>query len=407
MLAFCFALSFAAEPVPDAWPQWRGPTRDAKVAGPAWPANLAGLKPAWRIDLAEGYPGPIVVGDRVFVAETRNKKTEHVRALSRTDGKELWCRSWDGAMAVPFFAARNGSWIRATPACDGARLYVSGMCDELVAFDVATGEERWRRVFHQESGKPAFGACCSPLVDGGALYIQAGNAVHKLDAATGKQLWRTLPNKANMMDGGAFSSPALATLGGKRQLLVQNRSTLAGVELDGGAVLWQQPVPAYRGMNILTPQVFGDAVFTSSYQQRSFLYKVAGAGTNWQVSTAWENKSRAYMSSPVVVGDHAYVHLESQRIACFDLRTGETKWTSTDRFGEYWSMAANGDSILALDQKGELVLLRANPQKFEVLDRRKVSEQETWGHLAVVGRELYIRELKGLIRLDWADAPAK
>jgi outer membrane protein assembly factor BamB len=308
-------------------------------------------------------------------------------------------------MAVPFFAARNGSWIRATPACDGPRLYVSGMCDDFAAFDVATGNELWRRSFHQEAGKPPFGAVCSPMADAGAVYIQAANAFFKLDGATGKEVWRTLQGANDIMSAGSFSSPTFATLAGKRQLLVQTRTELCGIDPGNGAVLWRQKVPAFRGMNILTPQPYGDAVFTSSYNNKSYLYRPAGSGTAWQVATAWETKSRAYMSSPVVIGDHAYLHLQTQRAACLDLRTGQESWTSRENFGEYWSMAACGDRILALDARGELILFKANPAKFEILDRAKVSEQETWGHLAVAGREIYVRELKGLLRLDWRDAP--
>src|SRR5712691_564272 len=74
------------------WPQWRGPSRDGQVAGPAWPASLQGdaLKLLWRVELGPGYSGPIVAPDRVFTAETRDKTHEMIRALDRQTGKELW-----------------------------------------------------------------------------------------------------------------------------------------------------------------------------------------------------------------------------------------------------------------------------------------------------------------------------
>ena len=62
---------------------------------------------------------------------------------------------------------------------------------------------------------------------------------------------------------------------------------------------------------------------------------------------------------------------------------------------------ANGNRILALDERGELLLLRANPDKFDLADRRKVSEADTWSHLAVVGNQLFIRELNGLSAWNW------
>ncbi len=99
---------------------------------------------------------------------------------------------------------------------------------------------------------PSFGFVCSPLVDGNDLYVQAGASVVKLNKTDGKVLWRSLKEEGGMM-GSAFSSPVIASLAGKRQLVVQTRQELAGLDLETGDILWQQKVPAFRGMNILTP----------------------------------------------------------------------------------------------------------------------------------------------------------
>ena len=47
----------------------------------------------------------------------------------------------------------------------------------------------------------------------------------------------------------------------------------------------------------------------------------------------------------------------------------------------------------------------ANPEKFELLDQRTVSDSETWAHLAVAGEELFVRELNGLSAWRWKLAP--
>jgi hypothetical protein len=84
-----------------------------------------------------------------------------------------------------------------------------------------------------------------------------------------------------------------------------------------------------------------------------------------------------------------------------DLKSGKVNWTSDKRFGRYWSMIAQKDRILALDQEGILRLLRANPEKMELLDSRTISEDETWAHLAIAGRQLFIRELNALCAYRW------
>ena len=41
-------------------------------------------------------------------------------------------------------------------------------------------------------------------------------------------------------------------------------------------------------------------------------------------------------------------------------------------------MVAHNDLILALDERGLLLLLRANPKEIELLDERGVSDDEAW-----------------------------
>jgi hypothetical protein len=92
--------------------------------------------------------------------------------------------------------------------------------------------------------------------------------------------------------------------------------------------------------------------------------------------------------------------LQNQRFTCLSLETGESKWT-TKPYGKYWSMVVHGDRILALDERGELLLIRANPEKFELLDTRQLSEDSAWAHLAVCGDEVFVRELGALVAYRW------
>ena len=392
--------ALVAEPT---WPQWRGPSRDGQARGPKWPDRLekGNLEPLWRVPLGPSYSGPIVTDELVFTTETKNKESEVVRALDRRTGKECWRAEWKGAMSVPFFAAWNGSWIRSTPAYDGQSLYVAGMRDVLVCLDAQSGQEKWRIDFVRRFNTPlpAFGFVCSPLVEETAVYVQAGASVVKLAKESGTVIWRTL-NDGGGMSGSAFSSPIVANLSGKRQLVVQTREQLAGVDLNTGEVLWRQEVPAFRGMNILTPVVIGDTVFTSSYRNKSWLYRVTQENDRFQVATVWSNNVMGYMSTPVVIGNHAYLHLQNRRFACVNLETGDRTWTSQP-FGKYASLVAQEDRILALDSRGRLLLIEANPRAFVLVDDVKISDAETWAHLAVSGNELFVRELGAIASYRW------
>ena len=405
MLIVMSALVTGADAADAHWPQWRGPSRDGHFIGTAWPEKLDTnhLRQLWRVELGPSYSGPIVLGDLVFTTETKDKKFEVVTAFNRTTGKELWRAQWEGAMTVPFFAKSNGDWIRATPACDGESLFVAGMRDVLVCLDTQTGKERWRVDFVKklDAPMPDFGFVCSPLVDGEFVYVQAGASFVKLNKRTGEMVWRTLAEKGGMM-GSVFSSPMFAELGGKRQLVVQTREKLAGVDPADGKVLWEQPVEAFRGMNILTPVAHKDTLFTSTYGGKTIGFTVTKAGDKFTVAETWMHKSQGYMSTPVVIDGVAYHHLKSQRMMAVEVETGRELWTSSQSFGKYMSLVTQGDRILALDQRGMLFLLGASKEKFDLIDQRKLSSNDTWAHLAVAGDQLFVRELNALAAFRWS-----
>ena len=393
--------------IADDWTQWRGPDRTGILPAQDWPASLAEdrLTRQWRVSLGPSYSSPLVTGQRIYTTETRGQKTEIVTALDRATGKPVWTSEWPGAMSVPFFAAANGSWIRATPTLDRGELFVAGMRDVLVCLDAESGDVKWRVDFPHEAGTkvPSFGCVCSPLVDGDHVYMQAAGGFVKLDRADGSIVWKSLDDGGGMY-GSAFSSPLIAAIAGHRQAVVQTRKQLCGVDLETGDVLWSHDVEAFRGMNILTPTVIGDTVFTSSYGGGSFLFEVKGSRADgFEVSKLWRNKVQGYMSSPVVIDGFVYLHLRNQRFACINLETGEEAWVTTP-FGKYWSLIAAGDRILALDERGELLLIRATPDEFDLIDRREVASRPTWAHVAVAGDQVFVRELDAMTVFDWKPA---
>lgn len=383
------------------WPQWRGPMRDGQIATAKWPESLDEdhLKQMWRQELGPSYSGPLVDADHVYTTETRDSKLEVVTALNRETGEEVWSTSWEGAMVVPFFAASNGSWIRSTPAIDDQSIYVAGMRDVLVCLDKQSGDERWKVDFVERYGTPVpkFGFVASPLIDDDVVYVQAAGGVVKVDKTTGESIWRSGDGDEGM--NSAFSSPVIAEVAGKRQLVVQGREKLMGVDLESGEILWSQAIQAFRGMNILTPTMYNGSVFTSAHSGVTQLWDVGGDGN---VAQRWKVQAQAYMSSPVIVDGHAYLHLKNQRLACIDLEQGEQKWR-TKPFGKYWSMVAAGDRILALDENGTLRLIAADPEEYRLIDERKVSQAPAWAHLAVVGDKIFVRELEALAAYRWSD----
>ncbi|MEI6686535.1 MAG: PQQ-binding-like beta-propeller repeat protein, partial [Planctomycetota bacterium] len=243
-------VSFGFTGEPNLWNQWRGPNRDGFHLGNSFPSSLAkeSLQLSWKANLGPSYSGPVVSDQYVFTTETKNKESEVVHAYDRKTGKEIWATEWKGAMSVPFFAGSNGSWIRATPAFDGECLYVAGIKDVLVCLNAMDGKEKWRIDFVEQfkTPVPSFGFVSSPLIDGDAIYVQAGASVFKLNKKNGTVIWRSFKDSGGM-NGSAFASPLMTTLCGQKQILIQSREKLAGLNPENGDVLWSKLVTNFRG----------------------------------------------------------------------------------------------------------------------------------------------------------------
>lgn len=396
---------FAEDGAPD-WTQWRGPNRDAHVPGPAWPDSLStdALRKQWRVELPPGYSGPIVAGDRIFVAGTENEQDEVVQALDRETGQMLWLTRWPGAIVVPMIGRGQGNWIKSTPAWDGEKLYVLGMEDVLVALDGKSGAIHWRVDFkeHFETEQPEYGAPSSPLLYKDWVFIQAAGRLVRLKKETGEVDWHGFFT-GDAAELTPFSSPVIAEIAGRKQLVAFFPKGMGAIDPDTGEILWEIPVETAIGAAYPTPVIYGDNIFLSLYGRKTHLFHVSkNEDGTFTCEPVWEHKAKGYLSTPVVVDGHAYVQLTNRRVICLNLETGEETWGARQRFGLYWGMHANGDKILALDGEGTLRLLRANPGEMEILDSRQISDAQAWAPIAFSGRELYIRDIEGVTKYIWA-----
>src|SRR5262245_23437588 len=90
LAAFAWSVLIASTSLAVDWPQWRGPNRDAKVAGftpPAtWPAELT---KKWSVSVGDGVATPALVGDKIFTF-TRQGDEEVTTCLDAASGKQIW-----------------------------------------------------------------------------------------------------------------------------------------------------------------------------------------------------------------------------------------------------------------------------------------------------------------------------
>jgi outer membrane protein assembly factor BamB len=84
-------------------------------------------------------------------------------------------------------------------------------------------------------------------------------------------------------------------------------------------------------------------------------------------------------------------------LACIDPRTGERKWQEL-RFGKGNLTAADG-KLFVISLTGELVVVRAAPERFELLGRRPLLEK-TRTAPAISGGRLFARDDHDIVCVD-------
>ena len=261
------------------WNGWGNATTQARFQ-PAAAARLNSADvPRLKLKWAFGFPGvnvafgqPTVVGGRVFVGSANGK----VYALDAQSGCTYWEHNvLGGARAAISIGPLDGGQRHAA--------YFGDLKANVHAVDAATGEAIWKV---QVEEHPAARITGAPLLHAGRLYVPvssleelaAGNAKYEccrfrgsvvaLDAASGKQLWKTFtieeaprPTRKNSAGtqmygpagGPVWSAP---TLDLKRKAIYvatgnaysdpesDKTDAVLALDMDTGKLLWSRQMTA-------------------------------------------------------------------------------------------------------------------------------------------------------------------
>lgn len=376
----------------EGWPQWRGANRDGSAiftTPAAWPEQLS-LK--WKVEVGTGYAAPITAGDRVY-AFSRQADDEVMRALDTATGKVVWETKYNATYKPNPAATRtHGTGPKSTPTFADGRLYTLGMSGIVSAFEATTGKLLW-----QKPGgpvEPLYHTAMSPLVDRGLVILHVGGhnngALTAFDARTGDVKWSWNG------DGPAYGSPIAVDLGGTRQIITMTQDNLVSVSATTGHLLWRRPYTVRATRNAVTPIVHNGIVIVSGLGMPIIGFKVVNKGGQWTSEDIWTNNDASMdMSTGVIVGNSlfGFSHRNSGQYFAIDANTGETQWLSEPRQAENAAIVRAGNLWFALDTLGELKVVRANPQQFEIVKRYDVADSATWAQPVLSGTRILVKDL--------------
>jgi outer membrane protein assembly factor BamB len=370
------------------YPQFLGPRRDGTLPDLHLARDWTGRPPRrlWRQRIGAGWSAFAVAGTLAVTQEQRGDE-EYVVAYDLATGKPRWSHG-DKARYETIIA---GIGPRATPTIVDGRVYTLGGTGILNALDLSTGRRLWMHQVVEEAGAkvPDWGKSCSPLVAGGRVIVSAGGAGGRslvaYDAGTGAKAW------SGGSDRSGYSSPVLATIAGRPQVLIFNQASVSAHDPETGAVLWDHAFPAEQP-NVAQPVPLpGNRVLLSAgYGIGAKLYEIATKDDGGlEARVVWESpRLKSKFANMVVHGGFVF-GLDDGVLTCIDPATGERRWKG-GRYG-HGQILLVGDLLLVQTEEGELALVEAVPEGHREIARFRILDGKTWNTPALAGSVLLVR----------------
>jgi outer membrane protein assembly factor BamB len=379
------------------WPHYRGVNHDGKSPekiAKTWPTE--GPKTVWKVPMGEGFSAVSVVGDRAYCFASVEEQ-ETVIAMESGTGKQLWAVPIDKKI----YDRQGGNGPRSTPAIDGGLVYILGTYGKLAALNAADGKIVWQHDLNAEFGGKTiqWGYAASPVIEGDVVLVCAGGEGQSLlgfNKKTGAVIWK------GQSDGMTHATPTPATLFGTRQVIFRTDRGLVSVVPTSGDVLWRYGFP-HSVSSAASPIVGDDMVYVSSaYGVGAGAAKIGKDGDKWTVTELWTDKGlQNHWTTPVYKDGHLYGLYKRpvDGLRCIEMATGKEKWTKGGFAWEGATILVDGD-VLVQNNRGEMVLVKATPDKYEELARAQPLGGQTWTMATVANGRIFGRSMTEAVCLD-------
>jgi len=391
-------------PGPHDWPRFRGPNFDSAVHGVRIATNWNESPPRllWRRRVGPGWSSMTVVDGRIFTQEQRGD-AEAVGCFDAETGDELWSHE-DKAR---FYEELGGVGPRATPTFADGMVYALGATGILNCLDAATGERQWsqdivppevkaveqnpKSAAAESPKRPQWGYASSPLVAGDVVIVFAGGdrktSLVAFKADSGEPAWKAASGRHS------YSSPQHATLDGVEQVLYLSNDELTSVDPATGHNLWRFESAFKEFFPSIQPHVIGPSEVLISFTEAggTTLLKVKHEGDGWTVAPGWTSRSLKPYFNDFVRHEDSLYGFDGTLFACVDVKTGERQWKKGRYGAGQVLLLADQGVLLVITEKGEAVLVAADPKKHRELGRFQAIEGKTWNHPTIVNGRLYVR----------------
>jgi len=281
------------------------------------------------------------------------------------------------ALLLPDTHGANG-YSSPTPVSDGTNVYAFFTTGVVTCFDLE-GRRKWATM--TEKPTLTYGVSASPLLADGKVIVHP-RAVHALDAATGREVWR-------QESAPLWGSPALAEIEGRKVVLTNSGDWLLAA--DGRKL----PTGPTCKLTYNQPIVAGGIAYFIQNGGKAFRLPTSTDGTP---QLLWQTKPKKdrYYASPVIHEGLIYAVTQMSVLSAIDAKTGEVVYEQNLKLGRqqaFPSIALAGKLLFISNSDGNTAIIEPG-REFREVARNKL---EPFRATPVFrGTRMFVRTLKHL-----------
>lgn len=379
------------------WPRFLGPTGNSKSPetgiltewGPCGPPLV------WHRPLGTGYGIGSVAGGRFYQFD-RHGDRARLSCLDARTGQLLWKFEYPTDYE-DMLGYNNGP--RSSPVIDEGRVYIFGAEGMLHCVRADDGKPLWNVDTAKRFGvvQNFFGVGSTPVVERDLLIVMVGGSPPESRSAGRFDMDRVRGNGTGIVafdkrtgevkyaisdELASYTTPQLATIGGRRWGLVLARGGLVGFDPLAGTIDFHFPWRArlHDSVNASTPVVVGDEVFISEcYGPGSALLRVRPGACDvlWRDPPERDKAMQAHWNTPVY--HQGYLYGSSGRysgtaeLRAIEWKTGKVMWRKPGL--RLASLLYVDGHFVCLSEHGVLRLIKATERAYVEVAQAVVRER--------------------------------
>ncbi len=406
ILLALFSGSIGAQKISDWRPENRTGVSVETGLMKSWPAS--GPTMLWsNLELGKGYSSPSFGTSTIYI--TGIKGTDDLLYALDINGRMLWQtvmgRAWNEATPES----------RSTPTIEGNRVYTCSGLGDLACIDGTTGNIIWSyKASEMNKGTYGrWGIAESLLNDGDKIYFSPGGPetmMIALNKTTGEVIWKS----ASLNDKPGYASPILVNYAGRKMIVIVSMNHIFGVDPSNGEILWkvaheQSNDPNMRRYELIkcTTPLYKDGMVyvTGGYDTGGMMVRIAEDGRSasavWTESILDDHHGGVVLLNGYIYGSN-WLNNADGNWCCIEWNTGKKMWE------EHWQckgsvISAEGMLYIYDEKRGNVGLVKVNPEKFELVSSFQVTLGDAgpfWAHPVIHNGILYLRHSNALMAYD-------